>query len=115
MRAADSSAAGGRGNVGGLCFSCGFDLVVFLPRDLFIGDQDLVTRQVGLGFGVVGFRFGRRRGGGIAIVLGRADRRLSVGDVGLRARHVADVLGLRNGDIGLLRGHLAARLRQLRP
>ncbi len=72
-----------------------------------------VARQIGLGLGGVGLRFGQTRGGGFAIALGNSDGGFRVGDVGFGAGDVGAAFDLRDGNVGLLRGHLAAGLGDL--
>ena len=99
---------------GGLSFGGGGNLVVLLPRNFFVGDQDLVARQVGLGARVIGFGFGQFRGGRVAIVLRGAEGGFGAQRRGLARRNVGRVLHLRDRYVRLLRRHHAARLGQLR-
>src|SRR5262249_40549111 len=97
-------------DVGGLGLSGGFDLIVFLARNFFFGDQGLIARQVGLRFGVVGFGFSETGGGSIVVMFGGGDSGFGVSDIGFGARDVGSVFSLGDGHVGLLRGDLAAGL-----
>ncbi len=103
-----------RGNGGGLRFGGGHNLIVFLRRDFFFGDQNFVALKVRLRPGVVGFRLRERGGGGFAIAFGNGERGLRIGDVGFACGNVGGVLHLRDGNVRLLGDDHAAGLRELR-
>ena len=98
---------------GVLGFGGGRHLIEFLLRNFFVLDEQRIAREIGLGFGGVGLRFGQAGGGGFAIALGNSHGGFRVGDVGFGAGDIGAVFDLRDGNIGLLRGHLAAGLREL--
>ena len=104
-------AIGGHGGV--LGFGGGGHLVELLLRNFFVLDQHVVARQVGLGLGGVGLRLGETRDGGFAIALGNSDAGFRVGHVGFGAADNWCCSRFRDGDVGLLRGHLAAGLGKL--
>ena len=85
MRAADSTAARLAVHGGVLGFGGGRHLIEFLLRNFFVLDEHRVARQIGMGLGGVGLRFGQARDGGFAIALGNSHGGFRVGDVGFGA------------------------------
>ena len=76
---------------GVLSFGGGRHLVELLLRNLFVLDEQGVAREIGLGLGGVGLRFGQARDGGFAIAFGNSDGGLRVSDVGFGAGDVGAV------------------------
>ena len=96
-------------------FGGGGDLIVFLLRNLFVGDQDLVAGQIGLGAcALLASASASLAAAASRSCSAAADGGFGIGYVGFAARDVSGVFRLGNGNVRLLRRHLAAGLRQLR-